>query len=159
MFKTSLIAGVAAIAFALSAAPSMAQDWTAAPTYGNVQLTTGFQPDPYEVAVRSGGPIDSSQTLGGACQGFIASAPDFDLYYTAGTTFPLAISVASDSDVTLVVHAPDGNWYCDDDSGGGLNPVIEFGSPMSGLYDIWVGTYANASLQESTLRISELTHY
>lgn len=159
MFKTSLIAAIAAITLAFTVVPSAAQDWTAAPSYGSVSLTTGFTPDPYYVSLQSGGPINSAQTLGGACRGFIANAPDFDLYFTAGSSLPLAISATSGSDITLVVHAPDGRWYCDDDSGDGLDPSLVFTNPQSGLYDIWVGTYANASLQNATLAISELSTY
>lgn len=158
MFKNVLIAGVAAAALAVSAAPSMAQDWQASPTYGSVQLTTGFTPDPYQVNLTAGGSIDVSRSLGGSCRGFVANAPDFDLYYQAGNTFPLAISVTSNSDTTLVINGPDGRWYCDDDSGGGLNPSVVFNNPGTGLYDIWVGTYGT-NLAPATLAISELSTY
>ena len=57
----------------------------------------------------------------------------------------------SQDDTTLVINAPDGEWYCDDDGAGYPNPELTFASPMSGQYDIWVGTYgggnANATLQ------------
>ena len=62
----------------------------------------------------------------------------------------------SSADTTLVVRAPNGLWYCDDDSGQGLNPSVRFNTPMSGLYDIWVGTYGNASNQQAQINISEL---
>ncbi len=159
MFKNLIIASAAAVAVAVSAVPSMAQDWQASPTYGSVSLTTGFTPDPHYVGLRSGGPINVAQTLGGACRGFVANAPDFDLYFTGGSNLPLAISVDSAADTTLVINDPNGNWYCDDDSGDGLNPSIVFSNPASGLYDIWVGTYSSASLQDATLAISELSTY
>ncbi len=132
-----------------------AQDAGAAPTFGEVSLSSGFTPDPYMVELRSGGSIDAARTLGGNCVGFVASAPDFDLYFNAGS-LPLIISVAAAADTTLVINGPDGEWYCDDDSGDGLNPSIRFAAPQTGLYDIWVGTYADNSLQEATLSISEL---
>ena len=132
-----------------------AQNWQANPNYGSVSLRTGFTPDPYVVNVMSGGTINAAG-IGGACRGFISNAPDFDLYFTGGSSLPLLISVASNADTTLVVRAPDGLWYCDDDSGQGLNPAVRFNNPRSGLYDIWVGTYGNASNQPSQINISEL---
>src|SRR5690606_4508404 len=60
-----------------------------------------------------------------------------------------------DSDTTLVVNGPDGLWYCDDDSNGGLNPQVTFSSPRSGTYHIWVGTF-NGGMTSATLYISEV---
>jgi len=132
-----------------------AQDVSRAPRYGDVSLSAGFTPDPYRVQVESGGPINAAEHLGGNCPGFIADAPDFDLYYNAGS-LPLILSVHAEADTTLVVNAPDGQWYCDDDSGSGTDPKIRFGAPMSGLYDIWVGSYDPDTVAPATLKISEL---
>jgi len=143
---------IALIAFGGGAA---AQDVSILPSSGDASLSAGFTPDPYRVRLRTGGLIDASQTRGPGCNGFIAEAPDFDLFYNAGA-LPLIISVNADVDTTLVINAPDGSWHCDDDSGDGLNPSIRFTGPQSGLYDIWIGTYADASREEATLSISEL---
>lgn len=145
----------AAIMAALAGGATIAQDVTAAPSYGDVSLSAGFTPDPYEVSVYSGGPIDASETLGGQCRGFIATAPDFDLYYNAGS-FPLILSANADADTTLVVNTPDGRWFCDDDSGDGFDPLLHFPTPETGLYNIWIGTYGNSNLAPATLSISEL---
>lgn len=132
-------------------------DISATPTYGSVALNTGFQPDPYVVNLLSGGNIDAS-TLGNGCRGFIARAPDFSLTYTAGTTFPLIISVAAGTDTTLVINDAHGNWVCDDDGGNaGLNPSVRFSVPQTGRYDIWVGTYGGTNTESAQLFISELT--
>lgn len=133
-----------------------AQDYSLNPNYGAVNLSAGFTPDPYGVNVQSGGSTDVSNSIGGSCRGFVSNAPDVRLNYAAGS-YPLIISVNSSSDTTLVVNAPDGRWYCDDDSGvNGLNPMVRFNAPASGQYDIWVGTYGSASLQAATLAISEV---
>lgn len=132
-----------------------AQDVSSLPSSGDASLSAGFTPDPYRVRLQTGGLIDASQTRGPDCNGFIAEAPDFDLFYNAGA-LPLIISVNADVDTTLVINAPDGSWQCDDDSGDGLNPSIRFTGPQSGLYNIWIGTYADASREEATLSISEL---
>lgn len=147
---------VAASVFAMTSV-AVAQDMSATPTYGSVALNTGFTPDPHSVSLTAGGSIDAStaSALAGAnCRGFIASAADFELTYTAGSSFPLKIRVESSADTTLVVNAPDGSWYCADDVEG-INPVLTWATPPSGVYDIWVGTYG-ADMAPATLQITEL---
>ena len=141
---------------AFAALPAAAQDINADPNFGTVNLRSGFTPDPHVMAVRSGGTINAEQ-LSASCRGFISSAPDVRLHYDAGT-LPLIISVASSADTTLVINAPDGRWYCDDDGGArGLNPMVRFNRPQRGRYEIWVGTYGSASLEPANLHISELS--
>ena len=116
---TCLLAAVAMIACAL---PVTAQDYSADPTYGTVNLSSGFPEDPYGVSLSSGGSRDASN-LGGNCTGYIANAPDVRLNYDAGN-LPLYIYAGSSADTTLVINAPDGSWYCDDDSRGALDPSM-----------------------------------
>ncbi|MDQ8758221.1 hypothetical protein RCO27_18490 [Sphingosinicella sp. LHD-64] len=157
LFRPVKVAGSLALAAALAAAiPASAQNFNGNPSYGTVNLRTGFTPDPNVVNVRSGGNIDASSSIGGACRGFIASAPDVRLNFTAGN-LPLIISANSSADTTLVINGPDGRWYCDDDGGqNGLNPAVRFNNAPSGRYEIWIGTYGNSSLQPAQLHISEL---
>ncbi|MBC7769094.1 MAG: peptidase S1 [Phycisphaerales bacterium] len=151
-----IFAAGAAVAALATAGVAAAQNFSLNPAYGTVNLAAGFTPDPYVVNVASGGRIDSSRTVSSSCRGFIADAPDVRLNYRAGS-LPLILSVNSNADTTLVVNGPDGQWYCDDDGGiQGLNPALRFGSPPSGQYDIWIGTYGNASNQPAQLVISEL---
>ncbi|KPP80819.1 MAG: hypothetical protein HLUCCA04_11670 [Oceanicaulis sp. HLUCCA04] len=146
-----------AVALALPGAAVLAQDYSLSPNYGDTSLRAGFSPDPYVISLQSGGPVNVSQTIGGSCRGYVSNAPDFSVNYSAGSALPFRIGVSADRDTTLVVNGPDGNWYCDDDGGEGLNPLLHFGSPMSGRYDIWVGTYASASNHSALLFISELS--
>ena len=146
-----LLVGATALAVAM---PVLAQDMSLEPTYGTVDLGAGFTPDPYGVELSSGGSIDASRVASG-CSGFIANAPDVRLNYDAGS-LPLIFAVASNADTTLVINGPDGSWYCDDDSGGNLDPEIAFSRPSSGQYDIWVGTYAAAEIHAAELYISEI---
>lgn len=151
-----MFAAGAALAAVATAGVAAAQNYSLNPAYGTVNLTAGFTPDPHVVNVASGGRNDASQTVSSSCRGFIAEAPDVRLNYRAGS-FPLILSVNSSADTTLVVNGPDGSWYCDDDGGEqGLNPSLRFNSPQSGQYDIWIGTYGNASNQAAQLHISEL---
>ena len=129
-------------------------DVNADPIFETVNLRAGYTPDPYIVSLASGGTNDASMVASG-CRGYIATAPDVRLNYSAGS-LPLILSVNSNADTTLVVNGPDGNWYCDDDGGNGLNPSLRFGSPMSGRYEIWVGTYGSTDTAAADLHISEL---
>jgi len=155
IFRPMKIAAALALAATAAVVPASAQNFNANPSYGTVNLRTGFTPDPHVVAVRSGGNIDAS-SISGNCRGFIANAPDVRLNFQAGS-LPLIISAASSADTTLVINGPDGRWYCDDDGGAnGLNPGIRFDNAQSGRYEIWIGTYGNRSLQPAQLHISEL---
>lgn len=153
MIKYAL--GAAAVA-ALAVLPASAQNVNAQPNYGTISLRTGFTPDPQVIALSSGGEINA-ESISPDCRGYISNAPDVRLNFSGGSSLPLIISVASRADTTLVVNAPDGRWYCDDDTGvNGLNPMVRFNRPLSGRYEIWVGTYGNSSLQPANLHISEL---
>jgi len=151
-FASKMMAAAALVGLAL---PAAAQSVDGEPNYGTIELDAGFTPDPYGVDLESGGDIDASG-IGEPCTGFISDSPDVRLVYASGN-YPLMISVQSGVDTTLVVNAPDGQWYCDDDGGNiGTNPSVQFTNPMSGRYEIWVGTYGSASLAPAQLQISEL---
>jgi len=133
-------------------------DFSLEPAYGAVSLASGFQPDPHTQAIAAGGDVDASSVGASGCAGWVARAPDYRVNWTAGDgSRPLIFSVQSDADTTLVINDAQGHWVCDDDSGNeGLNPAITFQNPASGQYDVWVGTYAQGGLQDSTLHVSEL---
>ncbi len=153
------VAAAAVIMLAAGAGMATAQDYRQAPTYGAVALVSGFTPDPHSVSLQSGGSVNAATSIGGQCTGFVATAPDFRLNFTTGANrLPLIISVASSADTTLVVNGPDGRWYCDDDGGvNGTNPALRWGTPTTGQYDIWVGTYGANTLQPAVLSISEVS--
>ena len=153
MIKYAL--GAAAVA-ALAVLPASAQNVNAQPNYGTISLRTGFTPDPQVIALSSGGEINA-ESISPDCRGYISNAPDVRLNFSGGSSLPLIISVASRADTTLVVNAPDGRWYCDDDTGvNGLNPMVRFNRPLSGRYEIWVGTYSSGTTQPAELHISEV---
>ncbi len=128
------------------------------PAYGAVNLVSGFQPDPHTQDIAAGGGFDASTLGAPGCVGWIATAPDYRVNWTAGSgALPLVFSVQSDADTTLVINDAGGNWICDDDGGNnGLNPAITIANPPSGQYDIWVGTFMQGDLQQSKLNVSEL---
>lgn len=152
--RTALFSVALLALLAVGSTDVQAQNLSAAATYGDIRLSSGFTPDPYTRSLTAGGSIDVGVTS--SCSyGQVANAPDFKLYYDAGTTFPLYIYATSSSDITLLVNTPSGRWVCSDDDYTGLNPLLYFSSPESGRYDIWVGTYGS-DMAPATLYISEL---
>lgn len=123
------------------------------PNYGSVTLRSGFTPDPHEKSILAGGSIAASAAKSG-CEGSVSAAPDYQVYFTPGD-LDLTFTVEASEDTTLLINTPNGRWYCDDDSGGGLNPKVQITNPQSGRYDVWVGTYGDEMVQ-STLKVSEL---
>ncbi len=158
MNRLMSIAGTAAIAAALWAAPAAAQDWTLNPTFGTHTLQSGFTPDPYRIQVTAGGPNNVSgitTSTGTSCRGYAAEAPDVRLHFGSGFFNEINFTVESGSDTTLIINDPNGNWWCDDDSGAGLQPLLRF-VPTSGQYDIWIGTFSS-EYPSATLLVSELS--
>ncbi|WP_412069443.1 hypothetical protein [Rubrivirga sp. IMCC43871] len=102
-----------------------------APAPGQVALALGLEQD-----VEAGGPI-LNPVRGDVCGGFVSSTP------TATVAVDGAVGIgayADDTDLTLVVRAPDGSWTCGDDADG-PNPFVTVdGGP--GTVTIWVGTFS-----------------
>lgn len=143
MNLTRIIAASAALAIVAAAGVAAAQNVNGRATYGNYELNAGFMPDPvYADAVAGGG--RNAANLGGACRGNIANAPDVRVFYNAGS-YPITIWAESNQDTTIVINAPDGRYYCNDDMNGSLNPGVRFTNPPSGRYEIWVGAYDNSA--------------
>lgn len=128
-----------------------AQNPNLGPTFGYAKLNVGFTPDPHIVGLTAGGRIRTN--LGGV-NAWVANAPDFQLFYRAGN-LPLTFYVESSADTTLLINLPDGTWIANDDGAGNRNPMIRLPRPMSGRYDIWVGTY-NGGFAPALLKITEL---
>ncbi len=152
-----LLAACVALAGIAVAGPASAQpNPNGTPNYGTVTLSSGFTPDPRVISLRAGGDRPGRDAASN-CTGFITASPAVRLNYSAGS-LPLIVSVAASSDTTLVINAPDGRWYCNDDGGvNGSNPAVRFNSPQSGRYEIWVGTYRSGQSQPARLHISEVS--
>jgi len=150
---TLSVAVLAAVCFG---APVAAQNYSLNPTYGTYNLRSGFLPDPQTIALVAGGPNNVARTLGGQCRGYAAEAPDIRINFTGGSFNEINFSAFSNSDTTLIVNDPNGTWWCDDDGGDGVNPLIVL-TPISGQYDVWVGTYGTSTAQ-AILAVSELPY-
>lgn len=135
--------------------------------FGQVRLDTGFLPDPHQVAVVSG-PSESTGNVvninqlalaprnGGNCRGYTTHQPDY-IVYVGNPGRLLRFFVSAPGDTTLVINDGQGNWWCSDDDGGNLNPLIDIENPPPGQYDIWVGSYQAGANIQAILSISELT--
>lgn len=128
------------------------------PHYETVQLSAGFWPDPYTVDVNAGGSVNVTDWVDG-CLGFVASRPDVRLQWQGGRS-ALQVYFTADEvgdDTVLVVHGPDGQWYCNDDAHSTtLNPSLRFESAASGAYTIWVGSYGQGNWVQGKLYITEM---
>ena len=90
------------------------------------------------------------------CMGYATSAPDFRLNWS-GSSEALRIvflTIEDLADATMIVNAPDGSWFCNDDFVD-WDPAVEITNPMEGQYDIWVGNYDGQELVDGTLYITE----
>lgn len=119
-------------------------DYEADPIWGPIDLQRGFSPDPRIIGLGSDGIIDTSAT-DLAC-GFTTNAPIFAFNLSGGASegFLRIYFVSSDAgmDTTLIVHTPNQEWICKDNSsnGSGADPVVDIQYAASGKYAVWVGT-------------------
>lgn len=126
--------------------------------FGVYRMSMGFQPDPARMNVTSGGTVDVRQALGTQeCPGWVTERPDVIVSFDRMQGFlRFAFEAArAGEDTTLVIHGPDGRWYCNDDTVG-RNPVVDFGDASQGQYDVWVGSYQSGAYVEGQLLVTEL---
>ncbi len=140
------------LALALVAGAAQAQS---AGLYGQVSLTSGFEDDPYGVNVQAGGAENLSDTFGDDCHGWVTLEPSFMLHYQASDEWPLDIYTTGDVDTVVLVRAPDGSFWCDDDSGWEGEDWVNIETPASGEYAIWVGTFEQGASGAAQIFISE----
>jgi hypothetical protein len=89
---------------------------------------------------RTGGSVPSSDLHSACSRGFITTEPSHAVSIDRAG-LPLQFRVTSASDTTLMIRSPTGEVQCDDDSGGGFNPMIQFSASVRGAYTVWVGTF------------------
>jgi hypothetical protein len=119
-------------------------------------LSAGFTPDPSPYSAPAGGPIDVSYL--GPCAGYAAQPPDIRVNWASGSG-RLRFYFIPDfpgSDAALVINDPTGQWFCNDDSYGGVNPTVDFASSVGGTYDIWLASIDPTQTISGTLYVTEL---
>ncbi len=121
--------------------------------YISVDFQQGFVLDPFLVSVNGGGEVDSS-TLDEECVGWINDKPVVSVNWQ-GQVEQATVFFFSDHDSTLTVQLPDGSYLCNDDvSDHVLDASITMASPMTGTYQIFVGTFEEQQLIPGLLVIT-----
>ena len=139
-----------------NASPSL--DLGASPYFGSFDIFPTHDTQTVDIAATGGGDIDVNDVAGlpGDCAGFVSSAPDVELELMGQSPSDLYIYFLSSSDATLIINDPYGNWYCDDDSYGGGNPLVAFLNAPNGVYDVWIGRWGSSGLTSpGTLIVGE----
>ena len=118
------------------------------PLYGAIALDDPPPSEGLRIDLLAGGYEDAAQ-LGGACQGFVASNPDFQLNWSAAIG---AISLRAQSDVAtmMVIYGPDQEWIC-----ATSPPALELNGATEGSYRIWVGTVEETEIAPDAVLIIE----
>lgn len=130
-------------------------DYNLTPNYGGTSLQAGFTPDPVIVEIISGGDLDvSAFGYGAECRGFATRQPDYSVRWS-GASSGLRFFFLSPGDTVLIINAPNGAWFCNDDSFNTLNPTLDFLNPAQGRYDIWVASYNAGENIRGSLYITE----
>jgi hypothetical protein len=117
-------------------------------------LQEGFLPDPQVMSVRAGGSVEVAFD---DCEyGYITETAAVGIQYESGGDSDLYFYAESDGDTMLLIETPWGEFVCDDDSHGSLNPRVHLPLAEDGYYLVYVGSYSEGDYQNATLYISEL---
>jgi hypothetical protein len=146
-----------ALVLGSSAAASLAQDVSLPPTFGQADFSRHPPgPNGYLVEVVAGGSYPVSGVAEG-CAGFVSASPDFRFAYRSGGQ-ALTIKAIATSSMALLINAPDGTWRCTASAVGDNQQHIATlldDHPMTGVYDIWVGTAVRGQTADALLSIAE----
>ncbi len=129
----------------------------ASANFGVFNLLGGFLPDPATYNIVSGGTLDASRLgLAPNCRGYVTAQPDVIVRYSNPRSW-VRFFVRAPGDTTLVVNDASGRWWCSDDEGGNLNPMIDIQGPSGGQYDVWIGSYRSGEQVRGSLFVTELS--
>jgi len=137
-----------------SPSPVATLNFSLPPVFGSTALISGFLPDPFTVGITAGGPANVGY-LGSGCAGNATSAPSFSVTYTSGSFTLLRFYFIGSGDTTMVVNSPSRSYFCNDDSFSTNNPTVDFNTPTSGRYDVWIGTFVQGANISGTLYVTE----
>lgn len=135
LFRAALVAVACSAGGAALACPDVGMTGQAL-AYSSDEAWT-----PRSHPVVAGGGVDL-----GACgsvpgMGYVATAPDFELTFTAnGAGRALEFRVTAACDAVLLVNDAQGGWHFNDDDAD-TNPRVRVSAAPEGVYDIWIGTF------------------
>lgn len=123
--------------------------------YGTLNLGSAAS-DQVMLMVRAGGDYDMNRhnVADTYCSGYVSAAPDAVINVSSSAQQQLYFATYSGDDTTLVVMAPNGKIYCNDDaSGRGLNAGVDMPAD-AGSYRVWVGIHYAGDYPETALRVA-----
>lgn len=142
--KHVIAAAAVACAGLLPAAAQACPDFSQPGMNSLGSLAGSYLYSPRYYSVIAGGSVD----LGSCPQpgiGNVISAPDFEFSFDNDSDYGrLEISVTADCDTVLLIHYGKGQWAFNDDTNG-LSPQVDISNPPSGEYNVWVGTFGDAT--------------
>jgi hypothetical protein len=119
-----------------SSLPVLGLEATGAPTGPTLELTLAH----HELTGETDDEVDAASISGtGTCRGKIPRRPHFILRATTATHVRLLARAQFDN--VMVLRRADGSFFCDDDTGGNRNPMIEV-DLEPGDHRVWVGEYS-----------------
>jgi len=123
------------------------------PLYGTIALDGPPEPEGLRVDLLAGGYENAAQ-LGGDCQGFVASNPDFQMTWTEQNG-PITLRSESDAPTVMVMYGPDQEWICAAGGPGGRAPLLELNGATEGSYRIWIGTVLETDTAPDSVLVIE----
>jgi hypothetical protein len=96
---------------------------------------------PEVFSVTAGGDVLLSR-CGFGRRGFVRRPPDFSFDLSRmGRYDRLHLRANAECDTVLLLRAPSGRWFFDDDSGTGSTASLSLADPVDGTYHVWVGSF------------------
>lgn len=83
--------------------------------------------------------------------GYVSMAPDYTITISQLEGYRIDFEVVSECDSVLLINTGLRFWYYDDDDGDGEDAKISLSRPKSGIFDVWVGSYDDASCDATLL--------
>jgi len=107
----------------------------------NIPLPRELDPDPMAVPLVVGGEVDVPAAVSALyCAGYASVKPDARFEWEGTGFLRFFFLPENGGDTALVVHAPNGSWWCIDDTYGTLDPSLDFLNSSPGEYTVWVST-------------------
>lgn len=120
---------------------------------------TRFVGPPPQVSAYAEGVYRLADELGSACRGYVGREPSVQLQHRA-TSAPLTMRITNGEKSlgrahVFAVNDPDGGWHCSHSRDAQGLPFIQFRTPVSGVYDVWIGTEEPTRRSKVVLQIED----
>jgi hypothetical protein len=112
---------------------------------GKLSFTATRLAQAHYTDVIAGGRVSLAACAAVEGDGHVTPTPDFNVMLAGNDGRNFELRTAADCDAVLLVATADGQWRYDDDSAGGGQARIVIDAAPDGRYDVWVGTFAEAS--------------